>query len=79
MPLEDLLRFFHEQCKELFRDLSERARLKKLGDIDITAAEAFFIGMTSARSRKDSRSWKYSLKPPWNLRRNWTWLVRTRE
>ena len=40
-PLEELLRFFHVQCKSLFSTCTDRYRIKTIGEVDIAAAEAF--------------------------------------
>ena len=45
-PLEELLRFFHVQCRQVLNKLSVANRLTLLGLIDIVAAEAFFLAMT---------------------------------
>ena len=51
-PLEELLRFFHVQCRELLKKLSDASRVFLLGTIDIHAAEAFFLVMTRG-TKKD--------------------------
>ena len=51
-PLEELLRFFHVQCRELLKTISDASRVTLLGSIDIAAAQAFFIVMTKG-TKKD--------------------------
>ena len=46
--LEELLRFFHAECKPLFESLTPQSRDKLMANIDVTAADAFF----AAKGRK---------------------------
>ena len=41
-PLEELLRFFHVQCKDLLSEWAVKARLQLLGNVDIAAAHSFY-------------------------------------
>ena len=50
--LEELLRFFHIQCKDILNTLSTKARLQLLGNVDIAAAQAFHIVATAKSTKK---------------------------
>ena len=54
LPLEQLLRFFHVQCKQITKDLEPNVRLNLLGQVDIAAAEAFFRAITAKGGKKDA-------------------------
>ena len=63
MPLEELPRFFHTQCSALFNTFTTHARLRLLGEVDILAAEAFYIGMASLKgTKKDAKQKEAAIK-----------------
>ena len=43
--LEDLLRFFHGACRSHLAKLSPQSRQKLLGNIDVAAADAFYVAI----------------------------------
>ena len=53
LPLEQLLRFFHVQCKEVLSARLEKDRINLLGQVDIAAAEAFFLVHIAKCVKKD--------------------------
>ena len=42
-PLEGLLRFFHNACKDSLEKLEPKSRIKLLGNVDVAAADAFLV------------------------------------
>ena len=58
--LEDLLRFFHGTCASYLAKLSPQSRQKLLANIDVAAADAFFV------ANKDPKQ-KHSIKNIQNL------------
>ena len=51
-PLEELLRFFHVQCKDLLSGWDVKARLQLLGNVDIAAAQAFYLVAQTKKNPK---------------------------
>ena len=51
-PLEEILRFFHVQCKGFLSEMPAKACLQLLGNVDIAAAEAFHIVATAKSTKK---------------------------
>ena len=51
-PLEEILRFFHAQCKGVVGEMPAQAGLQLLGNVDIAAAEAFYLVATAKSTKK---------------------------
>ena len=54
-PLDELLRRFHVDCGPLLSQWEPRDRLNLLGQVDIAAAEAFFLAMITKGGKKDAK------------------------
>ena len=54
--LEELLRFFHVSCKDNVDSLAPQSRIQLMGNIDITAAEAFIMAYDTKSKSKPSDS-----------------------
>ena len=61
-PLEEILRFFHVQCKGLLSEIPVKARLQLLGNVDIAAAEAFHIVATAKSIKKTPKEFDSTVK-----------------
>jgi hypothetical protein len=53
--LEEVLRFFHGSCKGILEKMSPQSRILLLGNVDVAAAEAFFVA-------KDPQLWALNEK-----------------
>ena len=51
-PLEEILRFFHVQCKGFLNEMPAKACLQLLGNVDIAAAQAFHLVATARSTKK---------------------------
>ena len=59
---EELLRFFYTQCSALLSTFTTHARLKLLGEVDIVANEAIYIGMTAKGAKKEAKQQLFAIK-----------------
>ena len=61
-PLEEILRFFHVQCKGLLKEIPVKARVQLLGNVDIAAAEAFHLAATAKSTKKTPKEFDSTIK-----------------
>jgi hypothetical protein len=53
--LEDLLRFFHRNCSDVFANMTTQSRGKMLGNIDVTCTDAFYAAKQAKKNAQKIR------------------------